>query len=99
MLLFRRVLQIEPEIAFADLIDDMDNAESFVKHVVSHVLKNCEPDLQFFAGFYDKQLFERLNRLVDQPFARYMLLNTVYMMCCVFVRLASSRSITCSMYY
>jgi asparaginyl-tRNA synthetase len=57
----------------------MDNAESFVKHVVSHVLNNCEPDLQFFAGFYDKQLFERLNRLVDQPFARYaLLLSTLY---------------------
>jgi asparaginyl-tRNA synthetase len=49
----------------------MDNAESFVKHVVGHVLQHCDSDLQFFAGFYDKQLFERLNRLVDQPFARY----------------------------
>ncbi|KAG5186527.1 Asparaginyl-tRNA synthetase [Tribonema minus] len=61
---------IEPEMAFADLIDDMDNAEAFVKHVVSHVLQNCRSDLDFFAGFYDKGLFDKLQRLVDQPFAR-----------------------------
>ena len=52
---------IEPEMAFADLDDDMNNAEAFVKSVVGHVLTNCDEDLQFFQKFYDKELLARLN--------------------------------------
>jgi asparaginyl-tRNA synthetase len=61
---------IEPEMAFADLQDDMDNAEAFVKHVTAHVLQNCEDDLAFFSQFYDKELLGRLERLVIEPFVR-----------------------------
>lgn len=57
-------------MAFADLQDDMDNAEAFVTHVVRHVIDNCRSDLDFFAGFYDKGLFSKLERLVNEPFAR-----------------------------
>jgi asparaginyl-tRNA synthetase len=51
---------IEPEMAFADLQDDMANAEGFVKAVVGHVLQHCQEDLTFFEKFYDKGLTDRL---------------------------------------
>jgi asparaginyl-tRNA synthetase len=61
---------LEPEMAFADLEAAMDNAESMLKYVVKHVSDNCQEDLTFFSKFYDKQLKERLDTLVTQPFAR-----------------------------
>lgn len=61
---------IEPEMAFADLQDDMDNAERFVKHVIKHILEHCREDLDFFQKFYDKTLLERLGKVVSEPFAR-----------------------------
>ena len=61
---------IEPEMAFADLHDAMNNAEAFVKHVVGHVLQNCQTDLNFFQQFFDKNLLSRLEKLVNQPFVR-----------------------------
>jgi aspartyl/asparaginyl-tRNA synthetase len=51
---------IEPEMAFADLQDNMRNAEAYVKAIVRHVLKECEEDLAFFEKFYDKTLMARL---------------------------------------
>lgn len=44
--------------------------EAFVKHVVSHVMNFCGPDLDFFNQFYDKSLLERLQRIKDKPFVR-----------------------------
>lgn len=44
--------------------------EAFVKHVVSHVMETCGPDLSFFNQFYDKELLERLQRIKDKPFVR-----------------------------
>jgi asparaginyl-tRNA synthetase len=61
---------IEPEMAFADLSDNMDNAEAFVKYVIQHVLDRCANDLEFFQSFYDKGLLERLQRVVSKPFVR-----------------------------
>ena len=61
---------VEPEMAFADLETAMANAESMLKYVVSHVLDKCKEDLTFFSNFYDKQLFSRLEKLVEQPFVR-----------------------------
>ncbi|CAM9322407.1 unnamed protein product, partial [Heterosigma akashiwo] len=60
---------IEPEMAFADLADDMANAEAFVKHVVGHVLEHCAEDLQFFQQFFDKGLTARLERVLRPAFA------------------------------
>jgi asparaginyl-tRNA synthetase len=45
---------IEPEMAFADLTANMDNAEAFVKHVVEYALRHCADDFDLFAQFYDK---------------------------------------------
>lgn len=61
---------VEPEMAFADLDAAMDNAEAMLQYVVKQVLEKCQEDLEFFAKFYDKELLDRLERLVEQPFAR-----------------------------
>jgi asparaginyl-tRNA synthetase len=61
---------LEPEMAFADLDSAMNNAEQMLKFVVAHVLQNSVEDLEFFRGFYDKGLQERLQKLVQQPFVR-----------------------------
>lgn len=60
---------IEPEIAFADLNDDMDLARDMIKYVLSYVLEECPEEMQFFNNFYDKGLIERLSALVDSDFA------------------------------
>jgi asparaginyl-tRNA synthetase len=59
---------IEPEIAFADLQDDMKLAEDMVKFVVSYILKNAQEEIDFFNGFVDKGLKDRLENLVESDF-------------------------------
>lgn len=61
---------IEPEMAFADLTDDADCAENYLKYVVQYVLKHCSEDLVFFDQFIEKGLVERLKQVIDTPFAR-----------------------------
>lgn len=61
---------IEPEIAFADLEDDMDLAEDMVKYVINYCLKNAPEEMEFFNKFIDKGLLERLNNVVSNEFAR-----------------------------
>ncbi len=61
---------IEPEIAFADLWDDMVLAEGLVKHVISHVLESCPHEMEFFNSFIDKGIIERLEKVRDADFAR-----------------------------
>ncbi len=59
---------IEPEIAFADLADDMQLAEEMVKYIISYVLENCPEEMEFFGTFFDKGLVERLNHIVNSDF-------------------------------
>lgn len=61
---------IEPEVAFADLNDNMDLAEDMIKYIISYVLENCPEEMDFFNRFMDKGLLERLNGLVNADFAR-----------------------------
>ena len=61
---------IEPEIAFADLEDDMELARDMLQHVIRHLLKNCREELTFFNNFFDKELLTRLEALADTDFAR-----------------------------
>ena len=61
---------IEPEMAFADLTDYMDNAEAMVKYVIGYVLEQCPDEMAFFNQFVDKGLIERLTGLVNADFAR-----------------------------
>lgn len=61
---------IEPEIAFADLADDMDLAEDMIKYVIRYVLENCKQELEFCNKFIDNGLLERLNAVASSDFAR-----------------------------
>lgn len=61
---------IEPEIAFADLADDMDLAEDMVKYIINYCLQNAPEEMEFFNKFIDKGLLERLNNVVSNDFAR-----------------------------
>lgn len=61
---------IEPELAFADLSDYMDNAEAMVKYVIGYVLEQCPDEMAFFNQFFDKGLIQRLTALVDADFVR-----------------------------
>ncbi len=61
---------IEPEIAFADLADDMDLAEDMVKYVVEYVLEHCGAEVEFFNQFMDTTLLQRLAGLLTAGFER-----------------------------
>ena len=61
---------IEPEIAFADLEDDMILAESMLKYVINYVLENAPEEMAFFNNFIDKGLLERLQHVANSDFAR-----------------------------
>ena len=59
---------IEPEIAFADLKDDMMLAESMLKYVIDYVLENAPEEMEFFNQFVDKGLIERLHHVATSEF-------------------------------
>ncbi|MGK5594140.1 MAG: asparagine--tRNA ligase [Parachlamydiaceae bacterium] len=61
---------IEPEMAFADINDNMDNAESYLKYVFHYLLENCSEDMHFFDKHVSNGLIERLQKIVDTPFER-----------------------------
>ena len=61
---------LEPEIAFADLHDDMDLAEEMMKYVINYVMTELPEEMEFFNKFVDKGLIERLTHLVESNFER-----------------------------
>lgn len=61
---------IEPEIAFADLEDDMELAESMLKYIINYVLENAPEEMAFFNQFMDKGLIERLQHVANSDFGR-----------------------------
>lgn len=60
---------LEPEIAFADLNDNMALAEDMIKYIIRYVLENAPEEMEFFNNFIDKGLFERLNNVLSSEFA------------------------------
>ncbi len=60
---------IEPEMAFADLDDDMELAESMLKYVIRFVLEHAPEEMNFFNQFVDKELLNRLNHVLNSEFA------------------------------
>ena len=60
---------IEPEIAFADLKDDMRLAEDMLKYIINYCLENAPEEMEFFNKFIDNGLLERLNNVVSNDFA------------------------------
>ena len=61
---------IEPEVAFNDIIDNMDLAEDFIKYCVKWALDNCYDDVKFLNDMFDKELIERLEGVLKQDFVR-----------------------------
>ena len=60
---------IEPEIAFADLKDNMQLAEDMLKFIIQYIMENAKEEMEFFNSFVDKGLIERLNGIVNSDFA------------------------------
>ena len=61
---------IEPEMAFADLGDYMDNAEAMIKYIIKYVLEKCPDEINFFNSFVDKGLLDRLNTLAASDYKK-----------------------------
>ena len=61
---------LEPEMAFADLEDDMDLAEDMLKYVINYVMENAPEEMNFFNSFVDKGLIDRLTKVATSEFAR-----------------------------
>ena len=71
---------IEPEMAFAELSDNMDVAEAMIKYVISYVLEHCKPELEFLNTFVDKELIERLTAVANSDFGRVTYTDAVKML-------------------
>ena len=71
---------IEPEIAFADLKDDMILAESMLKYIIRYVLENAPEEMAFFNQFVDQGLLERLNHVVNSDFGHVTYTEAVNML-------------------
>ncbi len=61
---------IEPEIAFADLEDNMELAEAMMKYIINYVMENAPEEMKFFNQFVDKGLIDRLTHVANSDFAR-----------------------------
>jgi len=61
---------IEPEMAFYDIVDNMDLAEDFIKYLVKYALENCAADIGFLNNMIDKDLINRLEGVCDTEFVR-----------------------------
>lgn len=61
---------IEPEMAFAELTDNMDCVEAYLKYILDYLLKNCSEDMHFFDKYISNGLLERLQQIVETPFER-----------------------------
>ena len=71
---------IEPEIAFADLNDDMEVAEAMLKYIIRYVMENAPEEMAFFNQFVDTGLIERLNHVVNSDFGRVTYTDAVKML-------------------
>lgn len=61
---------IEPELAFADLNDDMACATAYLQYVVKYILENCKEDMEFFNTWIEKGIINRLNDVVEKDFVQ-----------------------------
>lgn len=61
---------VEPEIAFADLSVNMDIIEEMIKYIIRYVMENAPDEMEFFNSFIEKGLFDKLNNILENGFAR-----------------------------
>ncbi len=71
---------IEPEMAFADLDDNMALAEAMLKYIINYVMENAPEEMNFFNSFVDKGLLDRLQNVVSSDFARVTYTEAVEML-------------------
>ena len=71
---------IEPEMAFAELSDNMDVAEAMIKYVINYVLDNCKQEIEFLNKFIDKELVERLTAVAGSDFGRVTYTDAIKML-------------------
>ncbi len=71
---------IEPELAFADLSDDMDCAEEMVKYIINRVMDTCKEEIDFLNKFVDNGLIDRLNNVVGNEFVRLTYTEAIAML-------------------
>ena len=71
---------IEPEIAFADLADDMALAEDMIKYIIGYVLENAPEEMAFFNQFVDKELLERLHHVMTSDFGHVTYTEAIEML-------------------
>ncbi|MDR1026344.1 MAG: asparagine--tRNA ligase [Lactobacillus sp.] len=71
---------IEPEMAFADINDDMDLAEDMVRYLVKHIMTHCADDVELFAKFVDTSLLDTLNNIINNDFARITYTEAIELM-------------------
>ena len=71
---------IEPEMAFTDLLGNMETAEAFVKYLIRDARTHCAEDLEFFNKFVDKELLARLDFVLEKPFQRVSYTEAVEML-------------------
>ena len=71
---------VEPEIAFADLQDDMELAEGMLKYVIKYVMDECPEEMAFFNQFVEKGLLDKLNHIVTSDFGRVTYTEAVEML-------------------
>ncbi len=71
---------IEPEIAFADLAEDMNYAEGMIKYAISYALENCKQELEFLNNFVEKGLIEKLTTVATSDFGRVTYTDAVKML-------------------
>ena len=61
---------IEPEMAFAELAENMDTAEAMMKYIINYVMENAPEEMEFFNKFIDKGLIDRLSNIINSDFER-----------------------------
>jgi asparaginyl-tRNA synthetase len=61
---------VEPEMAFCDILQNMDVAEGFLKYVFTYVLENCQEDMAFFNKWIDKTVIQTLEHIIKEKFER-----------------------------
>ena len=84
---------IEPEMAFADLEDDMEVAEAMVKYIINYVFDHCPQEMEFFNQFVDKGLIDRLRNVADNEFLNFKAPTPQYYGYAVFGRVSKGMEV------
>lgn len=75
---------IEPELAFADLQDDMNCAEDYVRFCIRHLLEHCMDDMEFITKMIDKDALNRCRQVIETPFKRISYVS--FLVLCMFFK-------------